>query len=240
MTTEEEKICNVAQIFVKDRSNIDAIIDKFAGDKQFEPDKLPISLFMAGSPGAGKTEFSKRLIKYLEDGERKKVVRIDPDGIRSMLPGYSGSNSYLFQRSCSLVVDKIHDYILRKGKNFILDGTLSNYERSDENIRRSLERKRFVFIVYIYQDPLIAWDFTKARENKEGRFIPKNAFIEQFFASKRNANKLKEIYGNRIQLWFIEKNFQMNDIRFKVNIDNIDNYLEVNYTKEQLEKSLKI
>ena len=35
----------------------------FVLQNRYWPDAQPISIFMAGSPGAGKTEFSKRLIK---------------------------------------------------------------------------------------------------------------------------------------------------------------------------------
>ena len=43
------------------------------------PDENPTAIFMAGLPGAGKTEFSKALIDLLDS----KVIRLDMDEIAS-------------------------------------------------------------------------------------------------------------------------------------------------------------
>ncbi|WP_369700297.1 zeta toxin family protein [Halomonas sp. I5-271120] len=45
--------------------------------------------------------------------------------MRDHFPGYTGNNSWLFQRAVSIVVDKIHDLMLNQRQSFILDGTLS-------------------------------------------------------------------------------------------------------------------
>ena len=50
---------------------------------------------MAGSSGAGKTESSKNLIKKFSKDDHQ-IIRIDPDELRIKIPGYTGSNSYLF------------------------------------------------------------------------------------------------------------------------------------------------
>ena len=39
------------------------LIVLFAGDELYPQEKRPFSIFMAGSPGAGKTEFSRRFLK---------------------------------------------------------------------------------------------------------------------------------------------------------------------------------
>lgn len=43
------------------------IVKELTDTEKYAPDAVPISAFMAGSPGAGKTEFSKSLIKILEE-----------------------------------------------------------------------------------------------------------------------------------------------------------------------------
>lgn len=43
------------------------IAKELTDKKIYAPDDLSVSVFMAGSPGAGKTEFSKNLIKILEE-----------------------------------------------------------------------------------------------------------------------------------------------------------------------------
>ncbi len=65
-----------------------------------------------GSPGAGKTESSKELIVELEartPGSR--VLRIDPDDLRSEFPGYDGRKSWLFQGAASTWVDRMLDLL---------------------------------------------------------------------------------------------------------------------------------
>lgn len=124
------------------------------------PDQEPVSVFMAGSPGAGKTEASKSLLSKLENVEKgRKILRIDPDELRMEFEDYSGNNSWVFQPAVSILVDKIHDFALEQRQSFILDGTLSSYGKAEENIDRSLRRNRRVQILYVYLTPEQAWEF---------------------------------------------------------------------------------
>lgn len=233
-----QKISDDACDFV--RTNKKEIIKKFAGEN-FPSVEHPISIFMAGSPGAGKTEFSKSLIQTLQSQmQAEPIVRIDGDEIRNTLPGYTGANSYLFQRAISIGVSKLHDYTLEKRKNFVLDGTFSHIEKARENIRRSLRAGRKVIVVYIYQDPLISWKFTQKREATEGRSIPKNIFIEQFFAAKEVTQTIKDEFGDQVDVWLIERNLEKNDLKRYVNVTKIDNHVTVPYCKKQLEDTLPL
>lgn len=83
----------------------------------YPPEDKPVSVFMAGSPGAGKTEASKVLLE--EFGE--SILRIDPDDLRSEFADYSGNNSWLFQAGISILVDKVHDLALKQKQSFLLD-----------------------------------------------------------------------------------------------------------------------
>ena len=58
------------------------------------------------------------------------------------------------------------DLVLAQGQSFILDGTLSDYGRAKRNIERSLKRRRAVAILYVYQSPLLAWEFVQAPVRK--------------------------------------------------------------------------
>src|SRR3989344_3721922 len=109
----------------------------------FLPEENPVSVFMAGSPGAGKTESSKNLIKKFSKSDGY-IIRIDPDELRIKIPGYTGDNSYLFHGAVSILVSKIHDCVLKNKQSFVFDGTLSRFEIARENIQRSLKRGRFV------------------------------------------------------------------------------------------------
>lgn len=237
--------------FVKRNKKL--IINKFADSSRYKPVQAPISpisFFMAGSPGAGKTEFSKNFIEPVEKSMSQKlvelgysepftIVRIDGDEIRGMLPGYTGNNSHLFQGAISVGVNKLYDYVLDKKLNVLVDGTFSNEKYAIENIKRSLDKNRTVNVLYIYQDPLKAWELTKAREAKEGRMIALDLFVKEFFLARENVNKVKKIYGNKIQVDFIQRDFEKEAYGYEINIDNVDNYLNMEYTEESLTEKLK-
>jgi hypothetical protein len=66
---------------------------------------------------------------------------------------------------------------LKQRQSFLLDGTLASYEVAQGNIERALGKGRLVQILYVYQEPLLAWTFVQAREACEGRRILRKDFI---------------------------------------------------------------
>ena len=238
MSDEEIK----EQAFAFAKKNKVCIAKQLTDPKKYVPDKFPISVFMAGSPGAGKTEFSKSIIQILGKDNERRVVRIDGDEIRPLLPGYTGTNSHLFQGAISQVVEKMQDLLLHNNQSFIFDGTLTKYERAVSNIRRSLDKKRIVFIFYVYQKPEVAWKFTLAREEKEGRNIPKSAFINEFIAARDTVQKIILEFGNKIDVFLVKKDFITNTVESVTPIDSsqskVDRYILETYTKDELDKIL--
>ncbi len=226
------------------RENRKRIAKEFTDLKKYHPDAAPVSVFMAGSPGAGKTEFSKNVISYDILGKEKdyRVIRIDGDDVRSLLPGYTGNNSSLFQGAVSLIVEKIHDFALTQRQSFVLDGTFSKYEKAAKNVRRSLNKGRRVFVFYVYQNPETAWKFTEKREVAEGRNIPKNKFIEQFFGAKETVVRLLGEFGEDVTIFLVKKDYEKNTVEKVVEIkkggSSIDEYIKDKYTKNELEALL--
>lgn len=232
ITDEEQQLVEAAYQYLKDHKH--ELIGRFADPKIYKPDSKPVSLFMAGSPGAGKTESSKRLIEAIVG---PPPVRIDADDIRAIFPNYTGSNSHIFQRACTLGVNVLFDYVLHNNINAILDATFA-YERAMENIERSLKHNRDVIIYYLFQDPVVAWNFTQIREAKEGRRVSKEVFINSFLKARENVTQAKAHFGDKITLNLIIKDFTKNFEQAYPNADRLDKYLEAVYTKEELEKIL--
>ena len=224
MTPAEQRIKDEAIEYARRQKK--AIARKLTDKNQFPPDAEPVSIFMAGSPGAGKTEASKALIRQFRD----PPVRIDPDELRSEFQDYNGRNSWLFQPAAAILVERIHDHALKNGQNFILDGTLSSLDKARSNIERSLKRDRCVQILYVYQEPALAWRFVCAREAEEGRRIEPDTFVAQYFAARSVVNQLKMEFGQSISVDLILKNHDNSDRVYKDNIDKVDHHLPEKYT----------
>lgn len=223
---------NDAISFVKKNKKL--LIETFANDELCPSQRNPFSVFMAGSPGAGKTEFCKNFIRITN----LKAVRIDADEIRDIIPDYTGKNSDAVQGAAALGVEKLYDYVLDKNKSCILDGTFSKFNIAIKNVQRSIRKGRSVSIFYIYQDPLVAWKFTKAREALEGRRVPKEIFIDAFFDSKKNVERIKELYKDEVKIFLIERNAETNLYNFYSDVDKIDRFLQIPYTKVKLNNFL--
>lgn len=226
------------------RSKKKLIVKKFANPTIYVPVKHPFTIFMAGSPGAGKTEFSRNFnpMSFQYDSSAQ-IVRIDPDEIRKMLPQFKGHNSDEVQQATTIGVEKIFDHVQQHSQNVIVDTTFSDFAKAKSNIERSLSRRRKVGIFYIHLDPKIAWLFTKAREKKEGRSVNKKFFIDAYFQAKENVNKIKSLYPE-IEVNLIEKIHTNNNdnpiiIDTKLNIDKIDNYINFIYNRKTLSQILK-
>jgi len=240
MNEEEKKISEDALAFAKRHKR--ALCRELTDRAIYLPERNPVSVFMAGSPGAGKTESAKEIIAQLEDARSGtgRILRIDPDDLRSEFPGYNGSNSYLFQGATSSWVNHMQDLALENGQSYVLDGTLSNLVRARSNVERSLGRKRQVTILYVYQSPFRAWEFVQAREVGEGRRILPERFIDQYFAARDVVNALKQEFGPKITVDLLIK---PNDETVKTvhqGVDRIDTHVPERFTREQLEAALGV
>ena len=232
LSAEEEQIRQEALQYAQ--RNKKRIAREFTDTLIYLPEDQPVSVFMAGSPGAGKTEASLELLARFDSA----VLRIDADDLRARFPAYTGGNSWLFQPAVSILVEKIHDLALKQKQSFLLDGTLSNYARAEQNIARSLGKGRMVQILYVYQEPQLAWQFVLAREAMEGRRIPVEQFIEQYFAARHAVNQLKARFGSAIRVDLLLKNNDGSHRQYKAGIDKIDNHIPEKYDQKTIERML--
>ena len=228
MTTLE---LNNGEILIRDRAVVFAkknrtqICRRLTDKTVYLPEVAPVSVFMSGSPGAGKTESSKELVASIADGQ-VQVLRLDPDDLRNEFEDYDGSNSYLFQPAVVILVERSMDYIFKNGQSFLLDGTLSSYFVAEKNIQRSLEKDRDVLIIFVYQRPELAWEFVNAREKVEGRKILPEHFIEQFFGSQSVVEALKVKFGKKIQVDLLMKDNDGGTRTYYSNVSSLKPYLK--------------
>ncbi len=235
MTAQEERIEQEAVEYAK--KNRTVIARRLTDPVIFIPETHPVSVFMAGSPGAGKTEASIELLN-LKGADGTKVLRIDPDELREELPGYTGDNAWLFQHAVVLLVERIHDFALDQQQSFLLDGTLSSYGVAEKNIQRSLKRGRMVQILYVYQEPEQAWKFVQAREAAEGRRIQPEDFVRQYFAAREVVNRLKTQLGKDIQVDLLMKNNDGSHRFYRAGVDQIDNHIPEKYSVSDVRRIL--
>lgn len=202
----------------------------FTSPERFPGEVNPVAVFMAGSPGAGKTEASKALLAELGGG----FLRIDPDEFRQEIPGYTGAGSALVHGAVSYLVAAVLDAAFRQRQSFLLDGTLSSYEVAENNVTRCLDKGRAVQILYVYQKPDLAWQFVKARERLEGRHIPPDRFVHQFFASRDVVDKLKVKFGKDIKIDVLLKNIDGTPGRYHANVDSLQHVVPVAHTVDEV------
>ena len=236
LTKEQLAIQETAITFA--RKNKKKIAKKLTDKTIYKPESQPVSYFMAGSPGAGKSEFAKEMISEVNEKSDNPTLYIDPDDIRHEFSDYQGTNSHLFHSAVSIVVEKAFDMMLDNKQSFILDGTLSNHEKSEQNIARCLKRNRGVFVWYVYQNPLTAWDFVLKRERVEGRRIARETFIIQYFNARKTVNGLKQKFGQDIHVDLLLKDIRSKERHQHYNVDNVDSHIPETYNSASLEAAL--
>lgn len=233
MTEAETRIADEAVGFAK--ANRRAIARRLTDESIYTTESEPVSVFMAGSPGAGKTEASIELIERFTGWP---ILRIDPDELRAEFPGYDGNNAWLFQNAVARLVDAVLDQAFRKDLSFILDGTFASYEVARKNLERSLDRGRQVQVLYVYQDPMLAWGFVQAREAAEGRRIRPEHFVQQYFGAREAVNRLKAEFGTDVHVDLLMKNNDNSDRFYRAGVDRIDSHIPERVTRPELERML--
>lgn len=236
ITTDKGPTEYIAHQWVKD--NIKDLIRDTCGDAvQGKDDSRLYTIFMAGMPGVGKTEYSESLLDEFDE----HIPRIDADEVREKMReiGYNGTNSEVFQRAAAKAVHRLYDHCMSKKISNLLDGTFA-YAGWRKNVNRAVSQKRIIDIYYIYQDPMIAWQFTKDRAARNGRHVPRDVFIDTYIDSIENANLAKEEYGEKLKLHFVHKDHSTNSVISQaIDIKAIDKHLPRVYTREELNELIK-
>ncbi|MEY8462924.1 zeta toxin family protein [Streptococcus merionis] len=190
------------------------------------------AIFMAGSPGAGKTEVAEGFLQL-----NSNLVIIDADQFRSQFPDYNGKNSTLFQRGSAFLVDYCYTEVLKNSYSFVLDSTFA-ISKAKNNVERALNRNYDVSIFYVYQEPMLAWKFTKDREKSQGRIVPKETFINAYLNSRKNIIDLKTELEEKVAVHVVFKDYENNVSDIQFDIPSLDLVLPKHYSKTELERLL--
>jgi predicted ABC-type ATPase len=189
-----------AKTWAKTRANQDRVVHSFFDDNK--PKENRVAFFMAGVPGAGKTEFTERTILEASPD----LVSVEHDKLVEYIDGYTPETYYNYRKAGSVLVTRVFDECLKNGYAFVFDGTLS-HENGIRNIRKCLQKKYKVIVIYLVQDAVKAWELTQARETVKKRSIEREGFIET--CNKINAN-LTNIFNELkdhkdFSFWLIDK-----------------------------------
>ncbi len=193
--TEDE-----AKKWVKNKVNQQKVIAECIGDN---PHTSKLAIFMAGVPGAGKTEF----VRGLQDSRPGVFTIIEHDRLVEYIETYSPEHYYNYRKAGSTLVTAAFDHCLKNGYSFVFDGTLS-HDNGLKNIGKTLKQGYSVVVIYIHQDVQSAWKLTQDRELVKKRAIEKEGFIET--CKKINAN-LRKVFvtfaeDKSFAFWIIKKN----------------------------------
>ena len=189
---------------------------------------IPV-IFLAGAPWAGKTEWieSFPVIEH--------YITLDTDLYRSLFEGYTGTNASEYHQYASRAMDRMYSFCIKWGYNMIVDGTFSNLQKAHENIRQCEKKWLAYSIVFVMQDPLISYLYTKKREQEGIRNVPTETFIEKYYKSIDVVRLIYERYPNT--LIFITKKLKSNpkysDIQVKHG-EQFDRLTKYEYTRENL------
>lgn len=150
------------------------------------------AIFLAGAPGAWKTEFLETIFTDLKDN----FIVIDVDKYRNLFKWYNWDNANNFQNGSVKVADKVLKFCFKNNLNFIFDWTFRNFNKIKENFWQCKKYNRKSLITLIYQEPRISFYYTFLRKLKKKRNVPIDIFIDWFYGSIQNVFKAKKDFHN--------------------------------------------
>lgn len=103
-----------------------------------------------------------------------------------------------------------------------------------------LKRDYYAKLVYIYQEPKIAWEYTRAREKIEYRAIDFEGFLDAYYRTLSNLQKFDTITSNKVSMDLVIKDEQnkIRQIYENFSMKDIDQYVKIEYNKDILRKSI--
>jgi predicted ABC-type ATPase len=216
------------------RENKKRIVQDYLSECEYPRSDSPNVIFMAGAPGAGKTEFAKRLIPQLS----VPPIHIDMDEIAKRIDDYNPKNSHLFRAGATVILERLYDEAIDKGIDILMDGTFG-HSKTILNVERALKHRYNIRIYFISPDPFTAWNKTLDREIIEKRSINAEQFVETYFHMLENLRKINEKFGKHVPISVVLKDDQNRLKDIIENISTVENYLQPVLTRSQLIATIK-
>lgn len=203
------------------------LIREFGAEKSSQP----AAIFMAGLPGAGKTEFTKSWIANSE----LKVVRLDMDEIAAQIETYAPQKADRFREAATMLLNRTYDMVVNGGYDFIMDGTFGS-RTALKDITRVIKHGYRIKIIYIFQDPKVAWEYTVARERVEHRAIELEGFLKAYYNTLENLRAIEErnFEGFSVDLVVKDKQNKVSKTYENISMLHIDDYVNIEYNKDKL------
>jgi len=170
-----------------------------------------IALFMAGSPGAGKTEFIRRL---LSDDQKVWYYILDLDEIRSWMPWYKWKYAEKYTQWAIKILEMLIDDCIHNEYPFVLDGTFTSTKAMERNIERLINKSYKIGVFYIHTVPELAWLYTLYRWKDEWRLIPVSRFIRDYYLAPENICLFWEKYHEAIDIYIVNKKYEDGIIKY--------------------------
>ncbi len=198
---------NAAKYFIQTLWNI----DKY---KIHEQENIS-SIFLAGAPGAWKTEFLETVLNDL----RENFIVIDIDMYRKSFKWYNGENSSEYQKTSVRVADKVLKFCFKNELNFIFDGTFRNYNKVKQNFKQCEKYERKCLVALVFQDPRVSFYYTFLRKLKKKRNVPIDVFVDGFYGSIESVFLVKKHFKN-VDIIIANKKYNFaNKDKFTYNVD---------------------
>lgn len=161
------------------------------------PSEQKTVFLMAGGPAAGKSTILKSL---LNDEARRRMVVVDPDGIKEKIPEYqqavaanARNAAAMAHEESSDVAGEIRRRAIEAGKHVLLDGTLKNHKKYKKLIQEFKEKGYSCRIIMVDIDAPSAIQFAQKRAERTGRWVPLEILESAYPAVRESFLELHEI-----------------------------------------------
>ncbi|RJY06014.1 hypothetical protein D5R81_18195 [Parashewanella spongiae] len=103
-----------------------------------------------------------------------------------------------------------------------------------------LKRERIVLIIFVFQEPSLAWKFVQAREKVEDRRIQPETFIEQFLGAQSVIRQVKTKYGDAVKVDLLLKNTDDSPKEYRDNIADMEQHTNKNTQSQRFGKAVRL